>query len=408
MTEKIQNKSAIYIISILSIVCVIELVLLIKSGNSELQGNNKETNRINEINYDDEMKLGDVLFDSENVRYDNTTSGLSSTNVKAAIDELYTASNTCVTNLGTCNSNYSTCNSNLSTCNSQKSTCQSNLSTCQTNLATAQAQIPPTCSNSPFQVGDYIDMTPTATTFTPNTTYTGYNSTQSAMNPSELNVWRVIKINSDCTVEVVSEYVSSVNVYFRDKVGYMNYIWYLNEIAKQYANTTYTLNPSTAPTGAFRNVGYDKEKQTAKITDSTRIDDTTLGASGGAWYQKTTSLNKEESKGGGDDGFTKYLNLLSDAGVSLVAYKKNTTTATSYWLASRLFSWNSASNWYFGARYVNNNGRVGYSSLYYWNNSSFNAYSDYYAVRPIITLKSGLTTSSGNGTSSSHYQLSVS
>ena len=140
-----------------------------------------------------------IIFQSDQVGFDNANAGItlnnqSVDNVQDAIDAIYTKVNT-------------------------------DLNTCQTDLATAQAAIPPTCSNSPFQVGDYIDMTPTATTFTPDTTYTGYNSTPSAINPSELNVWRVIKVNSDCTVEVVSEYVSSVNVYFRDKTGYMNYIW---------------------------------------------------------------------------------------------------------------------------------------------------------------------------------------
>ena len=168
MKGKQAEKIIYFLFPIFVIASIIELVLLIKSNSNVLQGNNKEINRINIINYNDEMKLGDILFDSANVNYDNTTSGLSSTNVKAAIDELYNASNTCVTNLGTCNSNYSscssslstcntdkttaqnnysTCSSNLSTCNSQKSTCQSNYSTCQSSLSTAQSNYS-TCSSS--------------------------------------------------------------------------------------------------------------------------------------------------------------------------------------------------------------------------------------------------------------------
>ena len=279
-------------------------------------------------------------------------------------------------------------------------------------------KIPPTCSNSPFQVGDYIDMTPTSTSFTPDRTLTGLDdydtfkgnaagttTVAGTLNPSELNVWRVIRINGDCTVEVVSEYVSSVNVKFAHKTGYMNYIWYLNEIAKQYANTTYTLDPSTAPDGAFRNIGYDKERQTDKITNSSALDSQTLGASGGAGYQ--TSL-PAENLGGGDSGFGTDMALLEDARVNLRAYEPNTTSFTTYWLSSRLFYWGSTSGWYFNARYMNSSGYVNYSYLWYWSVSSFNANNYSNAVRPVITLKSGLTTASGSGTSTSHYTLSAS
>ena len=287
------------------------------------------------------------------------------------------------------------------------------------------------CSNSPFQRGDYIDMTPTATSFTPSTSLTGLEdydtfkgnaagttTVAGTLNPSYLNVWRVIRINSDCTVEVVSEYVSDVNVKFAHKTGYKNYVYYLNEIAKQYANTTYTLDPSTAPDGAFRNVGYDG--QTKQIDESATLPsgytthplaDTTLGTASGKWYQKTSPLNGQESLGGGDQKFITDIKLLDDAGVSLVAYIKGstaTTTLTTYWLASRLFGWYGASEWYFYARYVHYSGYISSSTLWCRRNSSFSASTYSYAVRPIVTLKSGLTTSSGDGTSGSHYVLSAS
>ena len=380
------KKYFMIIVPILLIAVIVELILLLKPNN-ELKSNQVKPN------YDEELRLADIiLFDSANVSYDNTSSGLTSTNVQDAIEEIYTAANTCTTNLGTC----------------------------QSDLAAAQAQIPQTCSNSPFHLGDYISMTPTITSFTPDRTLTGLvdydtfkgnaagtTTVSGTLNPSELSVWRVIRINSDCTVEVVSEYVSSVNVRFASKVGYQNLVYYLNEIAKQYANTTYTLNPTTAPDGAFRNVGYDG--QTKQITNTTRLDDTTLGASGGAWYMKD---NYEENLGGGDSAFGTDMKLLSDASVPMRAVKPNTTSYTTYWLTSRHFDWGGTSYWYFSARYVdssgNSNGTIGISSLWNWSKSSFYAYSYSYAVRPIVTLKSNITHSSGSGTSSSHYQLSVS
>ena len=382
--EKSTNKKNItnIIILILIMVSIIELVLLLNGSNKGLE---KSKNGVKPI-YNDDIKLGDtgILFDSANVNYNNTNSGLTSTKVQNAIDELYGLSNTC-----------------------------------QTNLAACQAQIPQTCSNSPFHLGDYINMTPTSTSFTPDRTLTGLDDYDTfkenaagtttiagTLNPSELNVWRVIRINGDCTVEVVSEYVSSVNVKFASKVGYMNYVYYLNEIAKKYANTTYTLNPSTAPDGAFRNVGYDGQMK--QITDTTRLDDQTLGTASGAWYQKTTPVNGEESLGGGDLKFTTDIKLLADAGVSLSAYKYNTTTSTPYWLASRHFYWDSASYWHFRTRYMYIDGNVNNYDMWLWDYRKFYPYPNYSAVRPIVTLKSGLTISSGSGTSSSHYTLSAS
>ena len=121
-----------------------------------------------------------------------------------------------------------------------------------------------------------------------------------------------------------------------------------------------------------------------------------------------TTINGEESLGGGDDLYTTDLNLMAKANVSTVAYKPNTTTPTTYWLASRLFSWNSTSYWYFRARYVYDDGDVHHNVLWSWNYWSFSAYRTSYAVRPIVTLKSNVTHSSGSGTSASHYTLSAS
>ena len=262
-----------------------------------------------------------------------------------------------------------------------------------------------TCSSSPFHLGDYVEFTPTSSSYPVDTTLRG-NATAVTLDPSELSLWRVIRINPDCTVEVVSEYVSTNTVQFKGKVGYQNYVYMLNEIAKQYANTpTYTLDPATAPDGAFRNVGYDG--QTLKITDTTRLNDQTLGTTTGAWYNKSSDMpGVEENLGGGDFKFATDLKLLSDAGVSTVAYKYNTTTKTDYWLGSRLFVWGSTSFWYFNARYVNSNGLINSTYLYRWNNSSFDMNNIAYSVRPVVTLKSGLTPPNGDGTSSNHFRWS--
>ena len=277
--------------------------------------------------------------------------------------------------------------------------------------------VPAKCTTSPFKIGDYVEFTPTSTSFTPDTTLTGLDDYDSengnpagtttvagTLNPSYLNLWRVIKINSDCTVEVVSEYVSDVNVKFAGKVGYANLVYYLNEIAKQYANTTYTLDPTTAPDGAFRNVGYDH--QTKQITNMSKITSTT-----DPWGGARTGPKTDEALGGGDFGFVTDIQLMEEANVPIIAYKKGSTVTesydnyTSYWLASRLFN-SYGSSWDFYARFMSDYGYVDYVGLYYRYSGSFRPYANSYAVRPIVTLKSGLRPTSGNGTISSHYTFS--
>lgn len=71
-------------------------------------------------------------------------------------------------------------------------------------------------------------MTPQNSSYTTRTKYTGYNTLQT-INPKELNLWRVIRVNSDGTVDALSEYVSSTSVYFSEFVGYQKNVGYLNK-----------------------------------------------------------------------------------------------------------------------------------------------------------------------------------
>ena len=277
------------------------------------------------------------------------------------------------------------------------------------------------CSSSPFKLGDYIDMTPTSTSYTPDRILLGlaeYDTNQGhpsgttvsdSLNPSQLDVWRVIKINPDCTVEVVSEYASAASMKFAAKSGYQNYVYVLNEAAKQYANTTYTLDPSTAPDGAFRSIGYSN--QTQQITDTTRLDDLTLGQTNGAWFYKGSG---EEELGGDDTGFGKDLQLLNDADVSIRAHSKgssvNISSYAKYWLASREYYWSTSTTnyWSFCLWYVHYEDYVTSENIIYAEGSIFTYSMRDASLRPIITLKPGLSIASGQGTSASHYTLSAS
>ena len=82
-------------------------------------------------------------------------------------------------------------------------------------------------------------MTPTKSSYTTDRAKTGYTESQT-INPQELDLWRVISINGAGTVDVISEDVSSTEVYFQGLIGYQNLVGYLNVLASQYENSKYT------------------------------------------------------------------------------------------------------------------------------------------------------------------------
>ena len=225
--------------------------------------------------------------------------------------------------------------------------------------------------SSLVKVGDYVRMTPTATSYSIPTSTTGYTSAQT-INPSELNLWRVIKVDTDGTIEMVSDKVSSVPVYFRGKEGYMNLVGGLNTIAAQYTDGKHVLRT--------RHMGYSTQKEKC---------------SGPLLYQNPGDC-------GSDTGYQTDTNLVESVVGSLVANKAGTTTAEPYWLASRLFG---IGNGYRG-RYVGPKSGVSGNYLYHVDSDGTgNPYSWQYAVRPIVTLKSTSEKLSGSGTSSSPYTL---
>lgn len=238
-----------------------------------------------------------------------------------------------------------------------------------------------------LSLGDYVSYTPTSTSYTTDTSKTGYSSTQT-INPSELNLWRVLKKNDDGSVDLISEYTSSVSIYFKSKTGYKNFVGYLNLLAKQYENSNYTKGS--------RYFGYNG--QTEYITDDSKFTNP-------APWTNSTSDNSNESQGGGDTLYIDDYNQLNTALGKMIAYKVGTSTATSYWVASRYYYYNSATRYDWRARYIDTSVPIYHSPLYYYSSNSFNELSYNHVLRPIVTLKSDLVITDGDGTSSSPYRL---
>ena len=261
-----------------------------------------------------------------------------------------------------------------------------------TKITEAESKCPSgnICTKTWAKLGDYVKMTPTSKSYTVTTAMTGYTSNQT-INPSELNLWRVININSDGTLDLVTEYVSSNSIFFKGKQGYQNYVTTLNQIAAQYTNSKYTI--------ASRYMGYNG--QTCTITDTSKLDSSTV-----PWMLSTSSEMTlgDEVVGGGDVGYEKDCNLVKNIYETLDASKIGTTTPVDYWLASRTYNYSSSTRWYYSSRNINSSGSLRSYGLYgYMNSSAFSGVGSAF-IRPIITIKSGLSPK-GLGTSSSPYIL---
>ena len=222
-----------------------------------------------------------------------------------------------------------------------------------------------------ISLGDYVSLTPTKSSYSTDTTMTGYTSSQT-INPKELNLWRVIRINDDGTVEMISEHVSSVAVYFSGQTGYQNLVGYLNVLASQYENSTYTKGS--------RYFGYNG--QTEYVTDTSKFKKP-------APWTSSTGSSTVESQGGGDTLYTTDYNLINTVLGTRVATKPGGSSAT-YWMASRYYFYHSSTDYHWRGRRVSTSVSLDNCSLYYYNSSSFRARNYSASLRPIVVLKSGL------------------
>ena len=243
---------------------------------------------------------------------------------------------------------------------------------------------------SKVKLGDYVSMTPTSTSYKIPAGTIGYTSDQT-INPSELNLWRVIDIRDDGTVEMVSEYVSSGKVYFNGQKGYLNFVGTLNTIAKQYENSKYTVGS--------RYIGFNG--QTQVITDTSTFVNPPLLTS-------STSDNSNEKIGGGDvmyeyDTNTSTGKVYKALG-TLVAKKVGTTTASTYWLSVRNYNYRSSTDYRWNVRSVDTLGDLSDYGLYFYN-YGFYGNSGVRALRPIVTLKADVQ-ATGSGTSRAPWVLS--
>ena len=277
-----------------------------------------------------------------NIIYDNSNSTLNSTNIQDSIDELVEKSE----------------------------------DFCPHKYMCYEAKKTP-------EVGDYVIMTPTLDKFRLDESYDGFGGQY--LNLKELNLWRVLRVNKDGTIEMISEYASTIPVVFYGMVGYQNYLGALNIVASKYENDKYTIGS--------RYPGYTDD-QTEFITDTTYF--TTISAP----WKSTTESSQYESFGGGCENYDDY-NLIKEVLGTTVAYEYGTSSPIVYLYGSRsysVFSSSYSSGWNFYTKYIYTDGTYYNNTLYYNSGGRYSSTTASGRIRPIVILRNDIDFTPSLGT----------
>ena len=224
-------------------------------------------------------------------------------------------------------------------------------------------------------------MTPVSSTFTIKKELTGYENDQE-IKPQELDLWRVLKINEDGTIDMISEYTSSNKITFKGETGYKNYIGALNDMASAYTNSKYTVGS--------RYPGYNG--QTEFITETLSLENLDIEASGTV-KEDNTGLHMND------------LNLIQSMLHTWLAYSvgQQDDVPVGYWFSGRRIMSSYKHDYDFDELFLilkvwDSNGNINHDSLYgIGGKDGPKVFAGSNYVRPIVTLKSNLTSIEGDG-----------
>lgn len=264
--------------------------------------------------------------------------------------------------------------------------------------------------------GDYIQMTPDSTSYTISKDLTGYTADQT-INPSELSLWRVLKVNEDGSIDLTSEYLSSKKITIQGYKGFLNYSTVLSNLSSAY-RTKYTYK-----TRAFGgNPLSDECENSGSLQDMWGLCDNIVSTiSSCSKFTGSCSLSLNE--------WEKYFNmtaahydalLISDALKTTAAKVYGQTYRGDYFYLLERYGYSEASRNVHGYIYyvqadedyffdteeiLHVYGTVDeIKSCFPSESCSGNSYSAY--IRPIITLNPNITEFTGKGTASEPYVLS--
>ena len=289
---------------------------------------------------------------------------------------------------------------------------------------------PMTTDRSFLKVGDYIDYTPdTAENYmglgTSASEKSGSASNPVAGIPQDTTLkWRVMNINDDGSVDIVSASPIVKSIYFCGSIGYNNYVFLLNDLCKSlYSNSTLEvtarsidledIEPKLNSIGiaarnaytAYGGLQYGNVKTYSGSSSYApdiydHVGKTTAEESKDYYTTPTTATSTQ--KGTLEVQQTDYFlstqpNYFDDPSF----YELIFGTGEYYLLASRSVTCYTDIA-YFCLRYVNNSTLAG-DRLFFSNN---NAYDTGFYVRPVVSLGSNIKISTDGGTADSPRALS--
>ena len=290
-------------------------------------------------------------------------------------------------------------------------------------------QIPELDRNN-IQVGDYIAYTPdtVATPYSLTSAVSGYGSADSPQSISQETTlqWRVMSINEDGSVDLVSATPTRTDLYFQGALGYNNGVLVLNDLcAELYSNASLGVTARSIDivdienkmnaTGIAERDAYTNDNkqygQTQTYTDSNSYAPDIFG--------KTGTTAEEESKDYYASPTTATSEKKGSIEVIQTYYNFGTTTPTTYfddatfhelifstgstfWIASRYYNCYSTYEG-FGLRRVRY-ANLGGSNLLYSDNRENN---NHFCVRPVVSLGSNIKISTEGGTAESPRVISL-
>lgn len=257
------------------------------------------------------------------------------------------------------------------------------------------------------KIGDYVLLESNTTQYNIAKEKSGYENNQS-INTNNLKLWRVISINKDLTVDVVSEYLPKDEIIISGLIGYNNYVGLLNEIAFEYGNSKFVEKA--------RNVGYSNQRDNVEVIKSFN----------NLMSKKWPEIKKNESietiiELTTDDNYSNDLELIQKAVGTIQASPESTlehkyTGYFRYLISSRDAEYNSLFPYIkLYLREVNENTtdiyNISKTEIYDCSDMNSNGCESISTVseriRPILTLKHNIFIDSGDGSKDSPYEVVI-
>ena len=292
-----------------------------------------------------------------------------------------------------------------------------------------------------LKVGDYVAYTPgseTASSYSLSMSESGYTSDQTIPKDTSLK-WRVLSINNDGTVDLVSDTATDTQVYYRGATGYYNGVYSLNNMCSRlYSNSSLG---ATARSMTIEDIESGMNEAGLNYVHSYVYSQAVWGETytytGSRYYPNLyaqengsgidlatindpNSAVKEDGINQSDSYYSEpttetYRQASSRLTVKQTYYAMsmnssyykdgetfyNLVHSGIYWLASRFIDAGSSSYALFGLR------DVYYSDLggYYLFGSDYLTYNISYYLRPVVSLGSNIRLGSGDGSSGNPYQI---